>query len=383
MFGLENLPQDIQDLWQQKGASLHQERAVAQIIEPNFPIHGETGDFGVVKGPFAWREVYWLYGAGTPKPLSIRGFRDQPFTAAGWMRQCNDPYGRSPAMDALPDVKTLMVVTKRHAQALEKVVNPPLLADVFLKNEPASTIPGGITYVNGLGPQNGMRPVYQVNPDIPAIVAYIQDIRQRIQKGFFLDLFMMLDSQAGKNMTAFEVGQRMQEKLQVLGPVIEGLLNESLKPKVKRIYAIMERRGMLPPKPDSIKAMPLDVEFTSMLAMAQKASATGGLERFAQMMGHLIAPFPQVGDLFDADEFAREYNDLLGNSEKIMKSPEEVQAIRSQKQQAAQQSQRMQMLAQGGQAAVQAASTLGNTPVGQGSMLDMLMGQGGAGKQAA
>ena len=381
MFGLEACPRDVQDLWAQKGSSLHQERSIAHIIEPNFPIKGQSGDVGVVKGPFAFREVYWAYGAGAEWPLSIRGFETQPFTAARWMTQGNDPYGRSPAMDALADVKTLQVLTKRKAQAVEKVVNPPLLADVNLKNEPASVIPGGITYVAGLSASTGMRSIYQINPDIPAMTADINDVRGRIQKGFFMDLFMMLDAQGPMTMTAFEVGQRMQEKLQVLGPVIEGLLNESLKPKIKRIFSIMERKGFLPPKPQSLRNMPLDVEFVSMLALAQKAAATGGLERLATMAGHLIGAFPQTGDLLDTDEFMREYNSLLGNPDKILRDADQVAQLRQQKNQQAAAQQRLRMIAQGGPAAAQAANSLGNTPLNTGSALDALMGNNGGQQQ--
>lgn len=380
MFGLENLPEEVQTLWQQKGAVLNQEFSVAQMIEPNYAIadRGGTGSFGRIKGGFTWREVYWMYGRNSAIPLSIRGFHEQPFTACRWMTQGNDAYGHSPVMDVLPDVKTLQKLTLRQAQAIEKMINPPLLADISMKNEAAVTIPGGITFVNGLNASNGMRSVYQINPDINHMTLNIQDVRGRIKSGLFLDLFMMLDNLQGKQMTAFEVGQRMQEKLQVLGPVIEGLLNESLKPKVKRIYSVMKRRGMFPEKPPSVQNMPLDVEFVSMLAMAQKAAATGGLERLTKMAGEMLGAFPTISDILDMDELLREYNALLANPAKILRGPEQVAQIRAQKQQQAASQQRLQMIAQGGPAAVQAAQTMSQTPIGGSSLLDHVLGVGGA-----
>src|SRR6185312_2073901 len=71
-FGLENCTQEVQKLWSEKGASLETERIVAHSIEPNFGI-GQS-DAGKVPGKFTWREVYWLYGAGSRQPLSMRGF---------------------------------------------------------------------------------------------------------------------------------------------------------------------------------------------------------------------------------------------------------------------------------------------------------------------
>ncbi len=225
-----------------------------------------------------------------------------------------------------------------------------------------------------------MRPVYQINPQIEHITAHIQDIRARISKGFFNDLFLMLDQLGTTNMTAYEVAQRLQEKLQVLGPVIEGLLNESLKPKLKRVFSIMERRGLLPPRPDSLANMPIDIEFVSMLAMAQKASATGGIERLAAFVGRIAAAYPNAGDVLDTDEMIREYNDLLANPEKLLRSPDQVDQIRQQKANQAAAAQRLQMIQQGGTAAVQAANTLSNTPIGNGSALDGVLGAMGMGK---
>ena len=122
-----------------------------------------------------------------------------------------------------------------------------------------------------------------------------------------------------------------------------------------------------------------------MLAMAQKAAATGGMERLLQFVGSMIGAFPQVGDILDSDEMVREYNTLLGNPEKLLRDPDAVAQLRQQKAKQAQQNQRMQMIAQGGTAAVQAAQTLSQTQVGSGNALEALLGRnpGGQGLPSA
>src|SRR5581483_7319317 len=229
---------------------------------------------------FSWREVYWIFGKDGEgmRPLSVRGFVDSPFTASRWMTQSNDAYGRSAGMDVLPDVMQLQVMTRRLAEAIEKQVRPPLVADMSLKNQPSSTLPGHVTYVQSLSAQTGMRPIYQVEPDVAAMSANILQIQQRIQRGLFNDLFLMLEQAPNAKMTAYEVAQKVQEKLQVLGPVIESLITESLKPKLKRLFSILKRKGMIDPPPQSLRGMPLDIQFVSILALAQKAAATGGME---------------------------------------------------------------------------------------------------------
>lgn len=375
-FGIEKCPDEIKELWNQKGNALEIERQVAHSIEPNFGI--SKTDAGKVPGNFTWRETYWIWGIGSNEPLSIRGFVDQPFTSARWSIQSNDAYGRSPGMDVLPDVMQLQVMTKRMAEAIEKQVRPPLIGEMSLKNKPTSTLPGHLTYVTEIGPGKGIRPIYEVNPDVSAMAMNIQAIERRIQTGLFNDLFLMLEQKVNEEMTAYEVAQKIQEKLQVLGPVIESLLAESLKPKLKRIFNIMRRKGLIDPPPTSLQGVPLDIEFVSMLALAQKGAATGGIERLMALVGNIAAVYPQAKDNINPDAVIREYNDLLGNPQKILFGPDEVAQNRQIEQQQAQQQQQMAQMGQMADAlgkAAPAANVLSQTQVGGGQdVLSKLIG---------
>lgn len=352
-FGIKNCPPTVRSMWEQKGNKLDQEMIVAHSIEPNFGV-GEH-NVGTISGNFTWREVYWLYSHPSTAPLSKRGFVDQPFTASRWATQSNDAYGRSPGMDVLPDVMQLQVMTRRMAEAIEKQVRPPLMGSMELKNKPTSTLPGHLTYVSDMGPGKGIRPIYEVNPDVAAMSANIQAIEKRIQMGLFNDLFLMLEQKLDERMTAYEVAQKIQEKLQVLGPVIESLIAESLKPKLKRIYGIMKRKGMIDPPPASLQNVPLDIEFVSMLALAQKGAATGGIERLMTLVGQMTAVYPQAKDNIDPDSVIREFNDLLGNPQKILFGPEDVQKQRAVLAKQAAQQQQMAQMSQMAEAAGKAA----------------------------
>lgn len=369
-FKLENCPAEIQEMWRAKGSSLDQERMIAHSIEPNFGI-GE-GDAGKLPGGFTWREVYWVYGAASDKPLSMTGYIDQPFTAARWATQSNDAYGRSPGMDVLPDVMQLQVMTRRMAEAIEKQVRPPLIGDMSLKNQPSSTLPGHLTYVTDIGPSKGIRSIYEVNPDIKAMSANILAIEERIQRGLFNDLFLMLEQAPTNKMTAYEVAAKLNEKMQVVGPVIESLLSESLKPKLKRVFGILKRKGFIDPPPDSLKGVPLEVEFVSMLALAQKAAATGGIERVVAFIGGLTQFYPDARLKLNAEKAIDEMNMLLGNPSDIILGDDDyakaLQASQQQQQQAAQMAQISQMAEAAGKAAPAAAVLSGASPAGQGSL---------------
>lgn len=379
-FGLDNCPADIQKLWKEKGGALATERLIAHSIEPNFAIAGT--DIGKVKGEFTWREVYWVYGAGTATPLSMRGFMESPFTASRWSTQSNDAYGRSPGMDILPDVRQLQVETSRKAEAIEKSVRPPLIGSAELLNKPGTQLPGHLTLLSGdVGGGKGIRSIYEQPFDLDHISQDIALIQQRIKTGLFNDLFLMIAEGPTNQKTATEITAKLTEKMQVIGPVIENLLSENLQPKLKRIFGILKRKGVIPPPPQSMRGVPLDIQFVSILALAQKSASTGGIEALMRLVGELGQIHPEVLDIPDFDEALQEYNDLLGNKQKILKGPKTVAAIRQQRAQMQKQQHDAQMATQTADTvhkAAGAANTLAATPVGSGQdALSALLGTGG------
>lgn len=378
-FGLENCTKEIQDLWAQKGGTLAQERVIAHSIEPNFAI-GTDGK-GKIPGGYTWREAYWVYGGSNERPLSLRGFHDKPFTAARWSTQSNDAYGRSPGMDVLPDIKQLQVMTRRKAEAIEKQVRPPLLADAALKNQPASQLPGHVTYVQNLGAGTGMRPIYTVQPDISAMMNDIAAIQQRIKTGLFNDVFMAVSGLQGDRRTATEIAARQQEAMQVLGPIVEGLICDSLKPKLTAVYSILKKRGKIPPAPDSMKGLVVDVEFVSILSLAQKSAAIAGIERQFAFIGNAVAVWPEAKDNMDIDAASDLMNQLLGNPEKIIIDAKVRDAKRQAQAKAMQDAQHQQAMGQGAQtiaAGAKAAKVLSDTQIGGGaSALGAILGTGG------
>jgi len=229
-----------------------------------------------------------------------------------------------------------------------------------------------------------MRSIYTVNPDIRGMMEDIKEIQARIKTGLLNDLFNIFSEIPQGKMTAFETSQRVQEKLQLVGPVIDNLLGESLSPKLMRVYKIMERKGMLPPTPDSMKNVPLGLTFVSILALAAKAASVGGIERLASFIGNLQAVAPTAMDNFNTDSAVQEFNLLLGNPQKILNDEKTIQNIRQQRNQQQQEQHASVTANQDANTAksgAQAAQVLANTNVGAGqSALSSLLG-GGSGFQ--
>lgn len=364
-FGYDACSPAVQGLYDTGGASLTRELVVAHAIEPNT----EPEKYGIPK-QFKFREVYWEWG-GSASPqggssysqgfLRKRGYYEQPNITVRWDLVSNDAYGRSPGMDALPDIKQLQQEVRRKAQAIDKTVNPPMEADIQLKNQPASLLPGGITYTSGLMQSGnpGFRSVYgNWKPGIGEISEDIQEIRDRIKKVFFNDILQTASQyETRSNVTAVEWDMRKSESLVMLGPVLERIYTELLKPAVERTFAIAARAGILPPAPQQIAGASINIEFVNMLSVAQSAAATAGIDRLFQVAGNLVGVDPAVMDNIDVDESLNIYSTLLNNNPKLIRTPQALAQIRLKREQQQQAQQQAQMAEQYSKSAKNLADT--------------------------
>lgn len=368
-FGIDNVSQTVRDLYELlDGSGKTREIVIAHAIEPN-----DDGRKLGVPSNFKFREVFWEWG-GTASPqgggtnalgfLRVKGYHEQLNVTVRWDLVSNDPYGRSPGMDALPDVKQLQLETRRKAQAIDKMVNPPMVADIQLKNQPASLLPGGLTYVSGMTTGKvGFAPVYTVDPKIREMMEDLAEVRTRIQKIFFNDVLQPISQyETRSNVTAQEIDARRAEALIVLGPVFERIDTEGLSVITERVFNIMARAGILPPAPPEIAGQEIKIEFVSILANAQSAAATTGIDRLLQVAGSLAGVDPAVMDNIDIDFALDKYSSLLQNDPRIIRSPEQLTAIRQQRQQ----QQEAQQKAEMAEKLAAGAKTLSETNVGGG-----------------
>lgn len=374
-FGLDNVSESSAQAYRNGGSNWSYEVVIQHLIEPNTMIYEGNKPLGyLVPKKFKFREVYWEISQRGNQILQANGYNEQPFIAARWDTVSNDAYGRSPGMDAMPATKQLQLEQRRKGQGIDKIVNPPMVASVTMKNEPASILPGAITYVSSLE-KDGFKPAYMVNPNLADMKEDIIEVQNRVKSVFFVDLFMMI-SQLDTVRTATEIDARREEKLIQLGPVIERFENEVLDPIIDRIFTIMARRGLLPPAPQEIQGAPLNIQYVSMLAEAQRAASTAAIERLLALVGNLAGLDPDALDNVDVDEAIDYYADALGVPPNIIRSTAQVIDIRQAKAQKQQQAE----AAQASMAAAQGANVLSKTDVGGGqNALQMMMGQAGGG----
>ena len=277
-------------------------------------------------------------------------------------------------MDALGDVKGLQLMVKRKAQGVEKMVNPPVNAPSSMKNKATSVLAGAINYIDTNQGQTGMTPVYEVKPQREHLRLDIAENRQLIREAFYADLFLMLTQTDRREITAREIDERHEEKLLMLGPVLERLHDELLDPLISRVAGIMEERKMVPPPPREMAGQELKVEYISLLAQAQQMVGTGAIDRVIGFVGNLATISPEVVDKLDADQAVDEYAGMMGVPARVVVSDDEVAKKRAERQQQQNALQNAAMAQQ----AVEGMEKLSNVDTTGGNMVSDFLGVGSA-----
>jgi hypothetical protein len=284
-----------------------------------------------------WESVYFEPGREAGEQyLSESGFKQFPVLAPRWVVTGNDIYGRSPGMEALGDVKQLQFEQQRKAQAIEYQVNPPLQIPTAYKDAAQSRLPGGVMYVDAMSPGGGVRSAFEVNLRLDFLMDSIRDTRERIRQAYYADLFLMLASQpAMGRMTATEVAERHEEKLLMLGPVLERIHNELLSPLIDITFDRCMESNILPPPPEEIQGVDLDIEFISVLAQAQRAVAVNGMERLVSTAVSLAPVRPEILDKINFDQVIDDMGNAFGVNPAIVISDDDAAAARAQRAQQA------------------------------------------------
>jgi hypothetical protein len=273
-----------------------------------------------------WASYYFEVGGDPNKFLRQGGFKQFPAVVPRWSVTGGDIYGNSPGMEVLGDIKQLQHEQLRKAQAIDYQTKPPLQAPTSMKNRDVEMLPGGVTFYDGQ--TAGIKTAFEVNLDLNALLMDIQDVRERVRGGFYADLFLMLANATDTRMTATEVAERHEEKLLMLGPVLERLHNELLDPLIDITFTRMLEAGIIPPAPPELQGMDLNVDFISMLAQAQRAIGVNGIDRFVGNLGQVASFKPDVLDKFNSDEWVDSYSDMLGVDPKLIVASDQVALIR-------------------------------------------------------
>ena len=280
------------------------------------------------------------------KLLSEGGYQEFPFFIPRCYKTSDSEYAYSPASVGLADIKGLNIMSRDILQAAEKTLHPPIILphDGYLL--PFKTSAKAINYRTSGNPEDKVETL-RVDREIGITLEMLNQRRQSIGRIFFVDLFLMLANLPEQQRTATEIAERVNERMLILGPAL-GRLMKSLAGVVERGFSILMRNGKFPPPPDILQGQEYKVKFISPLAKAQRAAEAKSVNDLLLAVGQMAQVEPAVVDNVDLDKAVKKYGDIYNVSD-ILRSDDDVAAIRKSRNDQIQMQQALEQVKLGGE----------------------------------
>jgi len=213
------------------------------------------------------------------KVLEEGGFRAFPYAPTRYEQAPNETYGRSPAMQALPAIKTLMVQKRVVLTQGHRAVNPVLLVadDGIMDNvnlRPGAQVFGAVT-------QEG-RALVQPLPTGDVLLGkdMMDDERAVINDAFLVSIFQVLLESTNRK-TATEVLEIARDRGMIVAPTAGRQQSEYLGPLIQREIDVLTNQNLLPPFPPALVEAQGEytIQYTSPLSRMARAEEASGFMR--------------------------------------------------------------------------------------------------------
>lgn len=287
----------------------------------------------------------------TKTVLQTAGYYEMPYVVARWEKLVGESYGRSPAWNALSDIRMINVMSETVIRSAQKQIDPPLLMSDDGVMMPLHTYPSGVNI--GALTEDGqplIRPL-ELGGNLNLSEAMLEQRRDAIRKAFFVDQFAPSE---GTPASATERMQIEQTGLRLTGPHLNRLQVEYLTRVIDRVFKILERNRIFPDAPEELSGADLRVEYISPLARNQRAPELSSLNAAVQAALPLIETDPGVLGNVNADDFFRNALVIAGVPRSSIKSQDQ---LAKERQAAAEQQAQMQQM-QAGMAMADTAANL-------------------------
>ncbi|MCW1973475.1 UNVERIFIED_ORG: hypothetical protein FHW05_002323 [Pantoea agglomerans] len=248
-------------------------------------------------------------------------------------------YATGLVSDALPDIKELNNLKRYEKIAAEMAVAPMWIAtdDGVLNPRTVKVGPRRVIVASTV---DAMKPLV-TGSDFKVAFQSEQTLQNSIRRTLMADVLTMANGSG--SMTATEVNERMNIIRQQMAPMYGRLQAEFLIPMVERCFMLMLRNNALPPPPDDLDGVNFHVVFDNPLARAQKLGQASAIQQAVAFVAQYSQAMPGIADNLDMDSATRDLFATLGVPADIIRSDDDVKAMRNQREQVAQAQQAQQM----------------------------------------
>ena len=249
-----------------------------------------------------------------------------------WQTVSGSQYAFSPAtVAALPDARLIQAMAYTLLEAGEKHTNPPLIAVQEAIRSDVSLYAGGITWVDAAYDERlgeVLRPLTQDKSGMPLGLEMMQDTRMMLAEAFYLNKLNL--PQRAPEMTAYEVGQRIQQYIRDALPLFEPMEMEYNGAVCEETFSLLLRSGAFGSPFDLPKFLQgADVQFKFESPLHEAIEREKG-SRFLEAQQFVVGSAqldPSSLHLVDIKTALRDVLDGIGVPAKWTRSEEDVQAI--------------------------------------------------------
>ncbi len=273
-----------------------------------------------------------------------------------WQTVSGSQYSYSPAtVAALPDARLLQAMTYTLLEAGEKATQPPLIATQGAVRSDMAVYAGGVTWVDAeyderLG--EALRPLTQDFRGFNYGVQMNAETRAMLHNAFFLDALTL--PQRAPEMTAYEVGQRVQEYIRNALPIFEPMEQEYNAALCDETFDLMWRHGAFGDPgswPKKLRGAEIEFAFESPLHDAIEQQKGQKFQEAQALIASAVALDPSTAFLPKTEVALREALLGVGVPATWLNSEQFVQQAKANQQAQAQAAQKLSAIEQASNAA--------------------------------
>ena len=363
-YGIDNVSERVRKLY--SDLKFNEQVTILHAIYPR-PIKARRKGGKTGKGlPYASLHI----DLDSKMIMKESGFKYLPVIVGRFYKVPGERYGRSPAMQALPDIIEINAIRESVLLATEKALQPPLvvLDDGSMGAGEIDTSPNGVTVLNVSGRMGGMdpiKPLYTVG-ELQAAQAQIEQLIQNITQAFFIDRLLDLNNDTRMTLGEAQIRNRIRgdsltsifdrQEIEEFTPLIDTTVKILLDKKLLGVeegstdeYAILlsgkEEESSIIKIPPEVGQLIREgrewykIQYISPAKRMQQAEELQGIYTVMEITNGIAQVDPSVLDYIKADVLLKRASSLGGGPSEIIQDEDTVRGIREQR--AAQQAEMM------------------------------------------
>jgi hypothetical protein len=360
-YGRENVSARVSECFDSTDGARQEE--LIQILHAVEPRQDDPKAFGALGYPIASAHLEVPEG----HIIKESGMKKMRIFITRFWKTMNEVYGRSPGMEAMPDILEANEMRENTIVAVEKLLNPPILvlSDGSLGNQTINTSTGAISVhnVSGRIANSGLKPVEPLVTvgELKDTYLRLEYLQATIQKNFFIDKLTDLNNESRQTLGEANIRNKLRER--ALVTVYARQIAELFSRMVEATFDILfdqKRLGIIkgskddlilqllgkPPQhyiPDAVVKLinsgknGYKIRFVSPAARTMRAEELQGIQQSLTAVINMSQAVPDILDTINTDRAVELIVELSGANSSILHDAETIAELRKQRIQVQQQ----------------------------------------------